>query len=844
MPQRLLIRFLFAALTLSVSVQGQTAAHSGQERIIDSLQARIRTGLADTSDVKYYIRNIYSLASFDPLSSIQLNRAYSEIALREKDTIASADLKSHLGNIFRGAGLYEQAIENYMVASEYYEQVENYASLSYALINVGNIFYDLKQFGNAAHYYQNVLDIEDNELAMQKAKTVALNNLGLIAQEHGNYELARTYFLKSFSIRKSYHSPDNISHSHLHLAELFTKMELYDSVSSHLSRSLNQVKKIPREYPVYGERLWQILQAHVDQEYARGNYELAHIYADSALAQALLNESTYHEVRSLLQQARVCYEVNNLSEAADEVQAAYNLAVSSNLNSFKIEALEFWIKLAKKSNSLKEVIRLQSGLIDLQKQLQSERKGLDVATRIYQAEISRIKEESRQEQNKRQLSEEKLETKSKVNQLLVILLVTVVIFSIVVLVMIIQITRKRKKSAEDHKTILAQKSEIEQTNERLQRTNKLLEESLRENSTFMSKMSHEIRTPMNAIGGLTELLLGDNLSPDQEQLVRNINHSSQRLTALVDDILDYSRLEGGRVRLQPRNFKLGDLISDIIALNKSKAESNGTLIHSRIDTSIPTYLYGDADRLGQILNNLLSNAVKFTEAGHVHLRVFEDEEMLSRVRIGFEVEDTGIGIEEGNLASIFDEFKQANSEIHSRYGGTGLGLAISQQLVELMGGTISVRSTIGKGSIFYFSIPFEIGKEDEHATASTPANLSDKTILLVEDDKMNQFVAQKMLDTTGVAIQIATNGLEATEMALAQKFDLILMDIQMPVMNGFEATQRIRNEGKNTSTPIIALTADVQGETKTKALEAGMNDLLTKPFHKLTLIETITSYLS
>ncbi|TNE26946.1 MAG: response regulator, partial [Bacteroidetes bacterium] len=192
----------------------------------------------------------------------------------------------------------------------------------------------------------------------------------------------------------------------------------------------------------------------------------------------------------------------------------------------------------------------------------------------------------------------------------------------------------------------------------------------------------------------------------------------------------------------------------------------------------------------------------------------------------------------------FDEFKQANSEIHSRYGGTGLGLAISQQLVELMGGTISVRSTIGKGSIFYFSIPFEIGKEDEHATASTPANLSDKTILLVEDDKMNQFVAQKMLDTTGVAIQIATNGLEATEMALAQKFDLILMDIQMPVMNGFEATQRIRNEGKNTSTPIIALTADVQGETKTKALEAGMNDLLTKPFHKMTLIETITSYLS
>lgn len=844
MPLRVLTFFLSAALALSISTKGQTGNSSGQERIIDSLQSRITAGLADTSDVSYYIRNIYSLASFDPLSSIQLNRVYSEIALQEQDTLATADLKSHLGNIFRGAGLYEQAIENYMVSSDYYVQVKNYPSLSYALINIGNIFYDLNQFENAAHYYQSVLDIESNDVDMQKAKTVALNNLGLIAQEHNDYELAREYFIRAYHIRQSYHSPDNISHSHLHLAELYLKMGLQDSVSSHLKRSLNQVKKISPEYPVYGERLWQILRLHIEQEYTRGNFKLAHTYADSALAQALENESTYHEIRSRLQQSRVCFEMNNFSEAKEEVKTAYNLAASSNLNSFQIEALEFWIKLALKSNSADEVIRLQGDLIELQNQLQSERKGLDVATRIYQAEISRIKEESRLEQNRRQLSEEKLETKSRVNQLLVILLATVVIFSIVVLAMIIQITRKRKKSAEDHKIILAQKTEIEQTNERLQRSNKLLEESLRENSTFMSKMSHEIRTPMNAIGGLTELLLGDKLTPDQEQLVRNINHSSQRLTALVDDILDYSRLEGGRVRLQPRNFKLNDLISDIIALNKSKAESNGTLIHSRVDASIPTYLYGDADRLGQILNNLLSNAVKFTEAGHVHLRIFEDEEMLSRVRVGFEVEDTGIGIDESNLASIFDEFKQANTEIHSRYGGTGLGLAISQQLVELMGGSISVRSTIGKGSTFYFSIPFEIGKENEHAATSDPSDLSSKTILLVEDDKMNQFVAQKMLDTTGVSIIIASNGQEAAEIASRQKFDLILMDIQMPVMNGFEATQRIRKKSENVETPIIALTADVQGETKTKALEAGMNDLLTKPFHKTTLIETITSYLS
>ncbi|MFY0601249.1 MAG: response regulator [Cyclobacteriaceae bacterium] len=376
------------------------------------------------------------------------------------------------------------------------------------------------------------------------------------------------------------------------------------------------------------------------------------------------------------------------------------------------------------------------------------------------------------------------------------------------------------------------------------------EKASKTKAEFLSTMSHEIRTPMNGIFGTLELLLSENPREDQMESLEIMKHSTESLLVILNDILDYSKIEEGHVEFDKRAFSLEELSKRVIGIYSQRAEEKGIKLTLESDTTVSDMVIGDPVRLSQILNNLVSNAVKFTYEGEVKLitKVIAQEE--GEAICYFQVVDTGIGISDQNLNRIFNRFIQVQNEKDKEFHtGTGLGLAISKKLLSLQGSDLHVISKLGEGSRFLFKIklklPDSIGK-DEPALTKRIKNLNGLRVLLVEDNKINQIVASKFLKKWNCEVTIANNGKEAVKSSQAATFDLILMDLQMPVMDGFEASEEIRSMDVNGSknVPIIALTADVFPEVKERVLSSGMNDFMTKPFDPEKLYFTITSNLA
>lgn len=371
--------------------------------------------------------------------------------------------------------------------------------------------------------------------------------------------------------------------------------------------------------------------------------------------------------------------------------------------------------------------------------------------------------------------------------------------------------------------------------------------AIKSKSVFISSMSHEIRTPMHAIVGLTELLLQEDLSQEVKEKLRTIRFSGEKLKVIIDDILDLSKIEAGKFNLEKVEFSLKMLLDNLKETTKLLAGNKPVKIVFEYDPLLPETIVGDPTRLHQILTNLVSNAVKFTEEGEIKLRVFLAQRVGKMAKINFEILDTGIGIAENQLDSIFERFEQAGDRTARNYGGTGLGLTICKMLVELIGGEIMVKSEKGNGSCFLVSLPFltqslAMGEELPPVPEPEDNSFYSLRVLLVEDNKINQFLAEQILQKWGVFTAVADNGLEAIKHLEKAAFDVVLMDLQMPEMDGFEATAIIRNEPLKTKNPeiqIIALSADVFEETKNKVFETGMNDYLSKPFSQATLKEKL-----
>jgi len=366
-------------------------------------------------------------------------------------------------------------------------------------------------------------------------------------------------------------------------------------------------------------------------------------------------------------------------------------------------------------------------------------------------------------------------------------------------------------------------------------------------SNFLTNISHEIRTPLNAIIGFTGLLKQQPLNSKAREYNDNIEMAGESLVAIVNDILDASKIEAGMMRIASHTFSIRALIDSVRNLFLEKARSKNLMLNYRIAPDIPDTLVGDSTRLTQILVNLIGNSLKFTEEGSVTLQVFIRSQKAKNIEIGFSVNDTGIGIDKDKIPFIFDRFNQADDSITRNYGGTGLGLSIVKDLILLQGGNIEVESERDKGTTFNFYIPYKVSKEQlcEHVTSSAqPVEVLDYkfiSLLVVDDNPMNQSLMKHLLSRWGVAFDVVSNGIEAIELLKKKKYSVVLMDIQMPGMDGYSTTANIRHTLKS-DVPIIAMTAHTMPGEREKCIAAGMNDFISKPVNETKLIKLISKF--
>jgi signal transduction histidine kinase/CheY-like chemotaxis protein len=374
------------------------------------------------------------------------------------------------------------------------------------------------------------------------------------------------------------------------------------------------------------------------------------------------------------------------------------------------------------------------------------------------------------------------------------------------------------------------------------------EEAAESKQIFMSTMSHEIRTPLNEVIGITNLLLQGNPRDDQMDYIKTLRFSGNHLLTLVNDVLDYNKMESGKIVFEQIQFNMNDFLDEILRSYSFRSKAKHLSFEIIKDPSVPFVVIGDQIRLNQILSNLLSNALKFTNHGGITVHISEKARKDNFSTIEFSVSDTGIGIPKDKHSTIFESFTQASADTTRNFGGTGLGLAICKKLIELQGGKISIESEPEKGSTFTFNLKFLASeKESLSSEGDIPESftgLEGKRILVAEDNKINFFVANKFLLGWGVIVSHAENGQIAVEKVNAEKFDLVLMDLHMPVMDGIEATKVIRSsEIKEISTiPIVALTAAIMSESHDKIDELNINDYVLKPFKPHDLFSRILKH--
>lgn len=386
------------------------------------------------------------------------------------------------------------------------------------------------------------------------------------------------------------------------------------------------------------------------------------------------------------------------------------------------------------------------------------------------------------------------------------------------------------------------KNELIEAKSKAEQGRQIAEDAVKSKQQFLANMSHEIRTPMNAIVGFTNVVLKTNLDEKQKEYISAVKASGDALIVLINDILDLAKVDAGKMTFEQTPFNLSVSITTMLHLFETKIKEKNIELLKDYDENIPELLLGDSMRLRQILLNLVCNAVKFTSQGQITISIKMLKEDAETVTIEFVLKDTGIGIHQDRLVRIFNDFEQAGRETSSSYGGTGLGLAIVKRLVELQGGTINVSSTIGKGSVFSFVLSFTkapaLPVADVTSTVERLPKVGNVSVLVAEDVPLNQLLIKIILYDFGFDVDIANNGKIAIEKLAANTYDIVLMDLQMPEMNGFDATTYIRNEMKS-QIPIIALTADVTPVDVKKCVEVGMNDYISKPINEQLLYDKI-----
>ncbi len=564
---------------------------------------------------------------------------------------------------------------------------------------------------------------------------------------------------------------------------------------------------------------------------AKGNYNSASSIFKTIIAKAD-NSNILNSKTEALYQIGLIEEIHNRNNLALNY---FNKALASNNKSSNLEqksnillALSsVYDKMLDKSNAysyLKQHINLEERISILN----NEKLGIEDYEQFKESE--RLKKIA---QIKKQTTER--EKTAKFSKLINILAIALICILSLLSLSLYKNNIIRKKS-----NLL-----LKEKNNELILAKEKAEKASKARSEFLSTVSHELRTPLNAINGITYLLLQEKPKKSQLHYLQSLKFSGDYLADFINDILEINKIESNKIELESIPFNLKLLLENIQYSLKELTSKNNNQFNLNIDPQIPNILLGDPTKLSQVFLNLINNALKFTRDGFVNMntKILASDE--DHTTLSFEVSDTGIGIPEDKLKTVFESFSQGSIEINRKYGGTGLGLTIVKKLIQLLGGDIKLESTVGKGSTFSFDLQFkvshqELPNEELSHVLYDSAILKDKKILLIEDNKINQMVSKKMLENKGILCDIIDNGEDAINAVKNNRYDLVLMDVHLPGINGTEATKIIREF--DTKTPIIALTAISLNENREMLLSFGMNDVLTKPFVPDDFYEVIAKY--
>ena len=702
-----------------------------------------------------------------------------------KEKIDSIAYYSSLSNTNIKDNNYKDALFHTRKAILYAEKNKNIQDQASQHFTLGKLYYDLKKYDDAI---ESLLK-SSNLYATLKPSSNQANiyyYIGLCYMAEHDFENAALHFDKAKSIYTKLKIPD--------IAELLTLQEglMYKS-QNKLDLALSVFKTIiaKPDHPILADTKAEALYQMGSLEALKNRNNLALSYLNKALD---LNSKT----ENLEQKSNILLALSTLHEKTLDKNNAYSY-LKQHLN-------------------LKERIEI----------LNDKRLDIDDYTKFRESE--RLKEIIQADNKNKEL--QKASRFSKLISILAIALISIL--------SLLSLSLYKNNIIRNQSNLL-----LQEKNKELEIAKNKAEKASKARAEFLSTVSHELRTPLNAINGITHLLLQENPKKSQMDYLSSLKFSGDYLTKFINEILEINKIESHKVQIKHSSFNLKKLLKNIQNSLKELALVNDNRFIFEIDPAIPDYLNGDITKLSQIILNLINNALKFTKSGVVTVIAKLDTKTDKKATIHFEITDTGIGIPEDKLHSVFDSFSQGSIEVNRKYGGTGLGLTIVKKLTKILGGQIKLKSTVGKGSTFSFHLLFEISTQPSRIEikpkADDQAKLLNKKILLVEDNKINQMISKKMLERKGITCITIDCGEEAIEAARNNKFDLILMDVHLPGMNGTVATQEIRLF--DTVTPIIALTAISLDENRDMLLSFGMNDVITKPFIPEEFYTVIAEYI-
>ncbi|MBN8568517.1 MAG: tetratricopeptide repeat protein [Ignavibacteria bacterium] len=774
----------------------------------------------------------------DPIKTLEYSNKYLITARNYNDKKSIAHAYHYLGDYYRDEGLPIIAIDYYFSSMYIYEELNFPGAVAYTNIDVGNIYFDLGKHDIAKQYYEKVINMPD-EKDVIIAKAVALNNIGLIYREAKDYSNALKKFEEALEIRKKANDKNLIAHSYNYIGSIYTSLNKFDEAEKYYNQSLQLYKEI-NDYSDMGKVMMNIGKLY----YEKSEKEKSVAYRNDAVKLFLDKNKLFAAADAMTDLAEFHKSDGNISEALNHSFRAYKIATENKYTSLRQQSLKLLSDLNLINNNIQEAynyLKIFDDLKDSIAQREAQRKLVNLE---FSNEFQRRDREMSSMKSENQLKQLTIENQSRKNTFLLII-TTAIFVLLVVIFFAFRLQRKSLKILQDRNKV------IDENNKKIEISMKMLEDAKEEaeknariKSEFLSIMSHELRTPMNAVLGMTQVIMEENPRKDQLENLETIKISAQNLLDIINDILDYNRLESGKIFLEHKDFSLKNLMAKLFRIFSYSMKQKGLTLNYNYDSNLSDSFIGDEIRLGEIITNLIGNAIKFTDSGAITVDIKKIGNKPNTSLIRFSVKDTGIGISQQNITNIFDSFTQEKTDTTRKYGGTGLGLSIVKKLLELMNGRIFVESKVGEGSKFYFEIELEnsdkkfeqVIKEPE----SAPNKINLSKILIVEDNTVNQLVMKKMLKNTGIEIDIADNGKIGFEKVLQNKYDLVFMDLLMPEMDGYEATKEIRNFNKDI--PIVALTADVMKGVEAKTKEAGMNNYLTKPVKKDELLKILSLY--